>query len=102
VTTTKRVAAAHEIATLAESGLAGFELVAWQGLVAPAGVPRVIVDRLAGQIGKLVDDPVTRDKLSTMALEPLTGSTPDSFAAYIRSEVDRWAGIVRSSGAAAD
>jgi tripartite-type tricarboxylate transporter receptor subunit TctC len=47
----------------------------------------------------LVANPVTRDKFTTIALEPLTGSTPDSFAAYIKSEVDRWAVIVKKSGA---
>jgi tripartite-type tricarboxylate transporter receptor subunit TctC len=99
VTTPKRVAAAPDIPTLAEGGLAGFELVAWQGVVAPSGVPRPIVDQLAAQIGKLVADPATRDRLTAIALEPLTGSTPDSFAAYIKSEVDRWAVIVKNSGA---
>jgi tripartite-type tricarboxylate transporter receptor subunit TctC len=99
VTTSKRVAAAPDIPTLAEAGLAGFELVAWQGVVAPAGLPRGIVDRLAVQIEKLVSDPATREKLTALALEPLPGSTPDSFAAYIKTEVDRWAGIVQNSGA---
>src|SRR5882724_8728724 len=57
VTTPKRVASAPDIPTLAEGGLAGFELVAWQGVVAPAGLSRTIVDELAAQIGKLVADP---------------------------------------------
>jgi tripartite-type tricarboxylate transporter receptor subunit TctC len=100
VTTPKRVAAAPDIPTLAEAGLPGFELVAWQGVVAPAGLPRAIVDRLAAQIGTLMADPATRDKLTTISLESLPASTPDSFAAYIRTEVDRWAGIVKNSGAA--
>jgi tripartite-type tricarboxylate transporter receptor subunit TctC len=99
VTTPKRVAAAPDIPTLAEGGLAGYELVAWQGVVAPAGTPPAIVDSLAAQIAKLLGDPATRDKLLTIAIEPLTGSTPDSFAAYIKTEVDRWAAIVRNSGA---
>jgi tripartite-type tricarboxylate transporter receptor subunit TctC len=99
VTTPKRVAAAPNIPTLAEGGLVGFELVAWQGVVAPAGVPRPIVDQLAAQIGALLADPATRDKLTSNSLEPLAGSTPDTFTAYIRTEVDRWAGIVRNSGA---
>lgn len=99
VTTPKRVAAAPDIPTLAEGGLKGFELVAWQGVVAPAATPRPIVDSLAAQIAKLLGDGATRDKLLTIAIEPLTGSTPDSFAAYIRTEVDRWAAIVRDSGA---
>ena len=99
VTTAKRVAAAPDIPTLAEGGLKGFELVAWQGIVAPAGTRRAIVDQLAGQITKLFADPATQARLTAMALEPLTWSTPDSFAAYIRSEVDRWADIVKESGA---
>ena len=98
VTTPKRVAAAPDIPTLAEAGLPGFELVAWQGVVAPAAVPRPIIDQLAGQIGKLMADPATRDKLTKIAIEPLAGSTPDSFAAYIKTEVDRWAVVVRNSG----
>ena len=99
VTTPKRVAAAPEIPTIAEGGLAGFELVAWQGVVAPAGTPRAIVDALAAQLGKLMADPATRDKLTTMSLEPLPASTPDNFAAFIKTEVDRWAIIVKNSGA---
>ncbi|HEV7599981.1 MAG TPA: tripartite tricarboxylate transporter substrate binding protein [Bradyrhizobium sp.] len=99
VTTPKRVAAAPDIPTLVEAGLPGFELVAWQGVVAPVGVPREIVDQLAAQITRLVSDPATRDKLTALALDPLTGSTPDSFAAYIKTEVDRWAVVVRNSGA---
>jgi tripartite-type tricarboxylate transporter receptor subunit TctC len=98
VTTTKRIAAAPDIPTLAEGGLAGYELVAWQGVVAPAGTQRVVVDSLASQIATLLADPATRDKLTTIAIEPLTGSTPDSFAAYIKTEVDRWAVVVRNSG----
>jgi tripartite-type tricarboxylate transporter receptor subunit TctC len=99
VTTPQRVAVAPDIPTLAEAGLPGFELVAWQGVVAPAGVPRAIVDQLAAQIAKLTADPATREKLTAIALEPLASSTPDSFAAFIRTEVDRWADIVKHSGA---
>jgi len=99
VTTPRRVASAPDIPTLAEGGLAGFELVAWQGVVGSAGLPRPIVDQLAAQIGKLVADPATRDKFKVMALEPLPPSTPDSFAIYVKTEVDRWAAIVKSSGA---
>ena len=99
VTTLNRVAVAPEIPTLAEAGLPGFELVPWQGVVGPAAMPRTIVDPLASQIEKLMTDPATRDKLTTIALEPLTSSTPDGFAAYVKTEVDRWADIVKNSGA---
>ena len=99
VTTPKRVTAAPDIPTLAEGGLAGFELVAWQGAVAPAGTPRPVVDALAAQIAKMLADPATRDKLTAISLEPLPPSTPDSFAAYIKTEIERWAVIVKNSGA---
>jgi tripartite-type tricarboxylate transporter receptor subunit TctC len=99
VTTPKRIAAAPDIPTLAEAGLPGFELVAWQGVVAPAAVPRAIVDQLAAQIGRLMAEPATRDKLTAISLEPLPASTPDSFADYVKTEVDRWAPIVKNSGA---
>ena len=99
VTTPKRVASSPDIPTLAESGLPGFELVAWQGVVGPAGLPRPIVDQLAAQIGKLISDPTTQDKFKLMALEPLPPSTPDRFAAFVKTEVDRWAIIVNHSGA---
>jgi tripartite-type tricarboxylate transporter receptor subunit TctC len=102
VTTPKRVAAAPDIPTIAEGGLAGYELVAWQGVVAPAGTPRPIVDALAAQIQKLLADPATRERFISTAIEPLPGSTPDSFAEFIKTEVDRWADIVRKSGAEAE
>jgi tripartite-type tricarboxylate transporter receptor subunit TctC len=99
VTTLTRVEAAPEIPTLAESGLKGFELAAWQGIVGPAGLPRPIVDQVAAQIKKLLDKPATHDKFKLLALQSLPDSTPDSFAAYVKSEVDRWAVIVKASGA---
>lgn len=99
VTAAARVGSAPDIPTLAETGLSNFELVAWQGVVAPAGLPRTVIDRLAGEIAALVATPETRAKLNALALEPLTGSTPDSFAAYVRSEIERWAPIVKASGA---
>ena len=102
VTTPKPVTAAPDIPTLSEAGLPGFELVAWQGVVAPAGVPRPIVDQLAAQIASLVADPATREKLTALSLEPLAGSTPDSFAAFVRTEVERWAAVVKASGAEAE
>ena len=99
VTTRQRVAAAPDIPTLAELGLDGFELVAWVGVVAPAGVPQPIVEQLAAQIDKLTSDPATVERLTTLALEPVSGSTPDRFKAFVRAEVDRWGVIVRNSGA---
>src|SRR5690349_16133124 len=101
VTTPKRVAAAPDIPTLAEAGLAGYELVAWQGVVAPAGTPRPIIDALAAQIATRLSNPATRERFTAMAIEPVPPSTPDSFADYIKTEGDRWATIVIKSGAEA-
>ena len=99
VTTASRVAATPDVPTLAEAGIPGYELAAWQGIAAPAGVSQLIIDKLAGQIAELVAAPNNRAKLHEVALEPITGSTPASFAAYVKSEIDRWAPIVKASGA---
>jgi len=71
-------------------------------VVAPAGTPRPVVDALAAQIQKLLADSATRERFISIAIEPLPGSTPDSFAEFIKTEVDRWADIVRKSGAEAE
>jgi tripartite-type tricarboxylate transporter receptor subunit TctC len=99
VTTTKRVTAAPDTPTLAESGLPGFELVAWQALVAPAQLPQPITMQLSDQVAKLLANAVTRERLIKLALEPLPGSTPESFSKYLRTEIERWATIVKASGA---
>ena len=99
VTTPKRVAAAPDIPTLAEGGLAGFELVAWQGVVAPAGLPgrSSISWRRRSQSCWPIPQRATSSPRSRWSR--CRGSTPDSFAAYVRTEVDRWAAIVKNSGA---
>jgi hypothetical protein len=79
VTTQQRVIAAPDLPTFAESGLPGFELVAWQGVVVPAGTPRAIIDELVREIGKLFADPATRERFAAVAIEPIAGSTPGQF-----------------------
>ena len=101
VTTAKRVAAAPDIPTFAEQGLTGYEVVAWQGIIAAGKIAPAITQRLAAEIDKVFRAPATRDRLVTIALEPLT-STPESFASYVKTEIDRWAVIVKASGATAE
>ena len=103
VTTPKRVAIAPDIPTIAEGGLAGLRA---RGLARRGGAGRHAARRSSisspAQIDKLMADPATREKLTALSLEPLPPSTPDSFAAYIKTEVDRWAVIVKNSGAEAE
>jgi tripartite-type tricarboxylate transporter receptor subunit TctC len=99
VTTRERVLTAPGIPTLSELGLDGFELVPWVGVVAPAHLPGPIAERLAAQIDHLMKAPPTVERMTAMALEPVSGSSPDRFAAFVKAEVNRWGVIVRNSGA---
>jgi tripartite-type tricarboxylate transporter receptor subunit TctC len=101
VTTQARVPAAPEIPTVAESGLAGFEVTAWDGIFAPAGTPPAIVDRLNAAIGTALADPDVRAALVARGAQPVAG-TPESFARHIASESEKWALVVRKAGAKID
>jgi len=98
VTSLKRSPAAPDIPTFAEQGLTGFEAVSWFALFAPAGTPRPIVDRLQGEVKKILAMPDIAKKLAEAGLEAV-GSSPDELAAYQRSEIAKWAKVVRESGA---
>ena len=76
----------------------GYELAAWQGVIAPAGTPRAVVDKLNEAIVKLLHEPETAKRLTGDGGQIIT-STPDQFAAHIRSEIGRFAKIVKDSGA---
>lgn len=89
---------APEIPTVDEQGVPGFDAGAWLGLLAPAGTPRQIVDKLNKELNLILDEPDTRKRLLGMGSE-LLKSTPDEFAAHIRSEYAKWGQRVRESGA---
>ena len=101
VTTTRRSAVLPDVPTLNETEMPGMEMSAWQGIVAPAGTPRAIVDQLNGEIGKALASAEVRAKLAAQGTDPL-GSTPEAYAAYIRSELTRWSKIVKDTGAKAE
>jgi tripartite-type tricarboxylate transporter receptor subunit TctC len=98
VTSAKRSQAAPDIPTLAESGLPGFEAVSWFALFAPANTPRPIVDKLQGEVSKILKSPDVSKKLLDLGLDPV-GSTPDELAAYQKSEIAKWTKVVKDSGA---
>ena len=104
VTSKKRQPTFPDVPTVAESrmpGTADFEAVAWQSIVAPAGTPPPVVERLSQEIAKVIAQPALRQKLENDGFEP-GSSTPAQLAAYIRSESERWGQVIRASGATVD
>jgi tripartite-type tricarboxylate transporter receptor subunit TctC len=98
VTSAQRSAAAPEIPTIAEQGLPGFDAVSWFAMFAPAGTPRPIVDKLQVEVKKILLSPEIGKRLAEIGLE-VVGSTPDELASYQRSEIAKWARVVKESGA---
>jgi tripartite-type tricarboxylate transporter receptor subunit TctC len=98
VTSAMRHPALPDIPTMQEAGVAGFEAVAWFGYVAPAGLPKQIVTKLNGTVHAALMDQEVRERLFGFGVDPLA-STPEEFAAFIRSEVRKWARVVKASGA---
>ncbi len=101
VTTPRRLSWWPELPTIAELGLPGYEVIAWFGLLAPAGTPEAVIDRLNAESNKALGLQNVRDNLVTQGFEVI-GGTVKEFAAFIRSELDKWAKVVKLSGAKAD
>lgn len=98
ITGAKRSPLLPNVPTVAESGVPGFETLAWNGLMAPASTPKPIIDKLNAEIHKALDAPEMKERLRAQGFEPSPG-TPEQFGALIRSEIDRWAKVVKTSGA---
>ena len=93
----KRSAAAPDIPTVAESGVPGYAFDVWYGMLFPAGVPRAIVAKVNAAINNSLRSPALAQRFAAIGLEP-SGSTPDAFAAMIRSEMAKWRTVVREAG----
>jgi tripartite-type tricarboxylate transporter receptor subunit TctC len=100
VTTPQRSASAPDLPTIGET-LPGYEATAWQGLFAPAGTPRPIVDRLAAEVKRILEIPMVASSLKAVGAEPAPLS-PEAFAAFARAERAKWKEVVRISGARID
>jgi tripartite-type tricarboxylate transporter receptor subunit TctC len=90
----RRVPAYAETPTVAEGGYRGFEVNSWVGLLAPAGTPRAVIDRLQSEVRKIVTDPAFDQRLREQGLTGIA-STPEQFAAALKTEQDRWTRLVR-------
>lgn len=101
VTTAKRSSFAPELPTIAESGLPGFDISTWFGVFAPAGTPREALDRLHAEFSKALAAPDVREKMLALGAEPV-GNRPEEFAAFIRSEAEKYAKVIKASGAKVD
>jgi tripartite-type tricarboxylate transporter receptor subunit TctC len=101
VTGAKRSAAMPDVPTVAESGLPGFEATNWFGLMTPAGTPADVVSRLNAEAVKAISAPDVRDKLAALGFETQT-STPQGLQALLKSETEKWAKVLKASGAKAD
>jgi tripartite-type tricarboxylate transporter receptor subunit TctC len=101
VTSLKRISVLRDVPTLDEAGLKGFDSVAWNGVLAPAGTPKEIVARLNAEILRILGMSDVRERLSSQGADPV-GGTPEQFAALIRDEIRKWAKVVKDSGAKVD
>jgi tripartite-type tricarboxylate transporter receptor subunit TctC len=97
VTGDRRSAMVPELPTIAESGLPGFSVYAWFGLLAPATTPAEIVSRISAEIQKGFKTPQMRERFSAMGADPVGGS-PEQFAAFLKVEMAKWAKLVKAAG----
>jgi tripartite-type tricarboxylate transporter receptor subunit TctC len=97
-----RMRAMPELPTLQEQGLKGFECYTWNAILAPAGTPQPIVDRLSEAINKALADPAVFKRLQEAGIDPTPGSTPKQATAFVKGELAKWAPIIKASGAHID
>ncbi len=97
VTTLKRVQAMPKVPSIAEGGLPGYESTQWFGVLAPAGTPRPIIDRLNQEIVRVLNTPDIKERLTAEGTE-IVASTPEDFAKHIKSETEKWAKVIKAAG----
>ena len=101
VTSPQRSPAAPDVPTVAESGLPGYEVFAWNGLLAPVGTPPAVIARLSEEMKKVLGLPEVRDKFAVQGFAA-TFTTPEQTVGFVRGEVDKWTKAVKASGATVD
>lgn len=93
VTTAKRTSALPNVPTVAESGLSGFDVPTWFGIMAPKGTPRPIVLKIQQEVASIITIPAVKERFATLGFEPV-GNTPDEFEAQIKADIARWSKVV--------
>ena len=101
VTTAKRIAAAPDVPTIAESGVKGYEVILWHGLIAPKALPKPILDRVNGELNKALK---TKEMLDRLAGDGVSaaGGAPEQFAALIKKDIEVWRAVVKKAGVKAE
>jgi tripartite-type tricarboxylate transporter receptor subunit TctC len=98
VTSAERSKAAPEIPTIAESGVPGYESEQWFGMLAPAGTPRPIVDRLHRELVKILQEDKTRERFFADGGEAIWNKTPEEFGTVLQTEIVKWTNVVKAAG----
>ena len=101
VTTAQRSKSLPDTPTVAESGLPGYEAMPWLGLVAPAGTPASVVNKLYAEVNEVLKEPAVQEKFRSLGLD-IIGSKPQEFKTFLRSDIVKWAKVIKDSGAKAD
>jgi len=97
VTTLKRLEVLPDVPSIAEAGLPGYEATQWFGLLAPAGTPRTIIDRLYQESSRALRSADMKERMTAEGLE-VVGGTPEEFASYIRAETEKWTQVIKAAG----
>jgi tripartite-type tricarboxylate transporter receptor subunit TctC len=101
VTTVARSPAMPNVPTIAEAGVPGYEMSAWFGLVGPPGMPRELVARIRTDFIRALAQPDVKERLASQGLD-LVSNTPEQFTAFLKSELVKWAKVIKESGAQLD
>jgi tripartite-type tricarboxylate transporter receptor subunit TctC len=102
VTTKTPAPAAPELKPIADLGVPGFEAAAWQMVVAPAGTPKPVVDKLHAELKAIMAMPDTRQQIEKIGLVPVETGAPEELQRFIESEITRWGNVVKKSGASVE
>ena len=97
VTTAQRLPYLPDVPTIAELGFPDYEITSWQGMFAPAGTPKEIVDKINGELVQMLNTPEVRARMAREGADPV-GSTPEQFAVRVKSEIEKWAKVAKAAG----